>query len=790
MFLLVSLLAGVLVAGLAIPGAALTGVMSSMVSTSLSELPSDLEDPPTAQITDVYMADGSLLAQFYDENRRIVTLAEIAPIMQKAQIAIEDDRFYAHGALDLKALVKAVITNIGGTGGGGSTLTQQYVKQAQIETAMSISKPEERKAAVAAAQERTLKRKIQEMRFAIAVEEKFSKDEILERYLNIAYYGDGAYGVEAAAHHYFNTTAANLTLAQAAMLAGIVQTPARNPGDPDEVDAAIERRNIVLDRMAELEIITDAEATEAKAEGYDPEQIQIQKNGCVGVKYSGICQLVQRYLQKNENIPGNDEADRLDTIRRGGYTIYTYIDPAKQDTAQAAVSNMIAAKDPVISTMVEMQPGTGIIFAAAQNRPFGVDADEGETWYLSFAPKEIGDDNGYQPGSTAKAFTTAAALELGVPPTKLINAKAPINFSGQPFKSCEPGTFPAPDGWNVINTSPSGVMDMYHAAANSVNTYYVLLEQMIGICPVVTVADAVGLTLSSTPVVFPTVMSYQKAPSFTLGTFNTSPFSMATAYSTFAAHGVRCDPVVIKSITDSEGNDVGTPDGNCHQAISADVADGVNAVLNNVFTYGTASGRGLPDGRPASGKSGTNENNDNTWFIGYTPEIVGVAMISIDTNPDLAEWWDQHGNTLARITLPESDTYLYGTGAADATRVWRAAMVEAVKDLPPTPFTRPPSYILNGKPAQIPTIPRGSTKDQVTKILEDANFFVQEKKVYDDSPAGTYVGYSCEKYYGGTCTLSISQGPRAPEPSATPSAGSTPAPGSAGNTVQPTTGPR
>jgi len=280
------------------------------------------------------------------------------------------------------------------------------------------------------------------------------------------------------------------------MLAGIVQTPARNPGDKDELEDSIERRNVVLDRMAELEIITQDEADAAKAEGFDTNQIQGVTNGCVGVEFSGICQLVLNYLKNNPAL-GDDEDARLDAVRRGGYTIQTYIQPDKQRSAQDAVSSMIAAQDPVVSVMVEMQPGTGIIWAAAQNRPFGMDLndDNSESYYLYYAPPSLGGDQGYQPGSTFKAFTTAAALEAGVPPTKQLNAKAPINFGGQTFKSCE-GPIKADPGWNVYNTSPSGVMDMYHAAANSVNTYYVLLEQLVGICPVVTIADAVGVTLS------------------------------------------------------------------------------------------------------------------------------------------------------------------------------------------------------------------------------------------------------------------------------------------------------
>ena len=762
MLIAVSALAGVLVAGLAIPAAALTGVMSTVVSTSLSDLPLSLYTPPQAERTTVLDAGGGILAQFYDENRTIVELEDIAPIMRTAQVAIEDDRFYDHGALDFRALAKAVLSYFGsGDGGGGSTLSQQYVKQVLMEDAVKIRDPIKRQEALDAVQERSIQRKIQEMRHAIAIENAFTKDEILERYLNIAYYGDGAYGVEAAAHHYFATTAAELTLAQAAMLAGIVQTPSRNP--VDNLESSMERRNTVLDRMLELKIITQAEADEAKAEEFDVSKVTYVRNGCSGVKYSQVCWLVWKYLMNNEAL-GEDELERADTVRRCGFTIQTYLDPKKQDAAQKAVSSMISPKDPVLSAIILMEPKNGVVVAAAQNRyVFGDDEAAGETQWLSFSIPSLGGDGGQQPGSTFKIFTGAAALEAGIPPTKLFFAKSYINFTGQTFKSCD-GPFRS-SSFPVKNASQSGVMNMYTAAAQSVNTYFVLLEQLIGICNVVTLADKVGLEISTKTERYPNLMSYHGHPSLTLGVLEISPMSMATAISTFANDGVRCDPTIIKSITDPQGEEVPTQQPNCRRVISADLARGVNWVFNNVFRPGgTASGYGFPDGRDASGKTGTTDEGRAVWLVGYTPEIVGISMIGVDPNPRFASYWKKHGHSLEYLTLPDSGTWLRGQGSRDAGRIWQATMKAIAKDYPRTVFKRPSGTILYGKPMTPPKVDGMSQKD-ATRVLEAQGFFVRVKKVYDDTqPANALVGVTCEHVYGGTCDMVISQGPRPPDP--------------------------
>jgi len=316
---------------------------------------------------------------------------------------------------------------------------------------------------------------------------------------------------------------------------------------------------------------------------------------------------------------------------------------------------------------------------------------------------------------------------------------------------------------------------MYDAAANSVNGYFVQLEKLTGLCNVVTMANKVGAMTWPDDPQHHDVMSFgNDAPSFTLGTADTSPMSMAVSYSTYASRGVKCDPVIVKEIKDREGNDIATTNGNCTQAIRPEVADGVNAVLSRAFTNGTASGFGI-SGHTLSGKTGTTDNGSAAWLIGYTPQLVGVTMVAVDTNRAWNDIWIPRKPTpdepasMSGVLVHNDDYRLNGFGAADSGPIFRPAMTAALADLPNASFTPPSNEILNGKPVNPPST-AGMDLKTAQKTLQDAGFNVTVKEDYNNSPAGTFLGASCPQHvYGGACTLNVSQGPRPVEPVAPPS---------------------
>ncbi|WP_051214965.1 transglycosylase domain-containing protein [Granulicoccus phenolivorans] len=687
LFIVVSIFAGVLVAALFIPAAGMMAQAAQTVSSGMDTVPAELETPPQSEKSTVYLSTGEVLAEFYDENRTYKPLSEIAPVMRQAQIAIEDHRYYEHGAIDTRATMRALVRNTSSTGGtqGGSSITQQYVKMVQVETAAQNGD----KQGVAKAQEQSMSRKIQELRYAVALEKRLSKDDILERYLNIAYYGDGSYGVESAAHHYFNTTAKDLTLDQAALLAGMVQNPvATDPVNYPRV--SLERRNVVLNRMAELNVVSAEDAATARQVGFDKSKVQPNRNGCVSTRYPFLCDYVKRELENTPGL-GATKAERRNTLNRGGLQIHTQIDPRTQDAAQAAIDKVFDPKDPVISTTTMVQPGTGLILAMAQSRPvMGNDQAAGNTYYNYAAPGpgnevDMGGAEGYQAGSTFKAFTMAAALEKGIPISKTYDAAERMQFGGTTFTSCS-GPFKS-GPWEPANsTGHNGVMDMRTAAMWSVNTYFVQLERETGICETTRMAQRLGVELQDVNGVSP-----DNFPSFTLGASEVAPMQMAEAYATFASGGIHCNPVILQQVTKKDGTEIPVSNADCKRVMDERVANGMNSILQSVIEQGTGTRARVSGGYPQAGKTGTIDDNQAVWFAGYTPEVAAVSMIAIDkTHPYWkSEQWRRSTPSLKGIRLPASNTYLEGSGGGDAGQdLWRPAMTEALKGKPRTGFGR------------------------------------------------------------------------------------------------------
>ena len=745
--LLVAAVLGVVVSGLAIPFAGVAGFTARNVADSVDSLPQELETEQLPQRTEIQDRNGKTIATLYDQNRVNVPLRQISRTMVEAIVAIEDYRFYQHGALDLKGTVRALLTNqaSGGVAQGGSSITQQLVKLTLLNQADTDA---ERKAAT----DDTYGRKLKELRYAIALEKRHSKDWILERYLNTAYFGDGAYGVQAAAQHYFNTNAKDLDLRQSALLAGLVQSPeAYNP--TRNAPQAKVRRNVVLARMAQLNVITDAQAEKTTATKLGL-KVQEQPNGCANSRAQFFCDYVVRWL-KTDPALGETPADRQRLIFNGGLTIKTTVDMRFQRAAQDAVARNVFKGDAAIGALALVQPGSGNVRALAQSRPMG--SKKGQTFLNYTVPPAYGDAAGFQPGSTFKAFTLAAAVEQGIPLTQRFPAPSRGYFPVREFENCE-GPIQSSEIYTPGNsTSSSANPNLYEGTQKSVNTFYVNLEKEIGICGPWKVANKLGIKVPK---------EYASFPSFTLGVANVSPLDMAQAYATFAARGVHCDARPVTEIADTDGNVLKKYDKQCTQALASPVADAVNDVLRGVIAPG-GFGQALSPGQPAAGKTGTTNDNKSVWFSGYTPNLAGAAVVAgvkKNGNQDTLDF-KSIGGYVRNLT----------SGSTTAGPIWGDAFKAIAQWLPDDDFTRPSSTDVAGLLIPVPSV-AGKSYEDAKATLEGLGFQVNRGRTVDSSyarglVASSYPAAGSSLGDGDSITLYLSDGTPKAKPKSKPGRG-------------------
>ncbi|WNI30922.1 transglycosylase domain-containing protein [Streptomyces sp. ITFR-6] len=618
-FLGVAALSGVVLAGIALPAAGALGLAAKGTVDGFDEIPANLKTPPLMQRTTILDNKGGQIATVYSRDRTVVPLKDISPYMQKAIIAIEDARFYEHGAVDLKGILRAMNRNVqsGGTAQGASTLTQQYVKNVFVEEAGDDP------AKVAEATQQTLGRKVQELKYAIQVEEELGKKKILENYLNITFFGQQAYGVEAASQRYFSKSAKDLKVEEAALLAGIVQSPSRY--DPvNDTEEATKRRNTVLQRMADVGDISKAEAAKAQA---TPIKLKVKRpqNGCItAVSGSGFfCDYV-RQIVTGDPAFGKTAKDRAKLWATGGLTIKTTLDPRSQAASNEAATSRVNKDDKIADAVVQVKPGTGQITAMAQSRPYGLDQSKHQTVLnLNVDHKMGGSYAGFQVGSTFKPITAAAALEKGISPAQDFTSDHQISLPGESFRTCD--NRPADNRpWEVSNEleTEKGTFDMTSALGKSINTYFAKLEQKAGLCETLSMADKVGYIRGNNK-------PLQPVASTTLGGQESTPLAMASVYATFANRGKYCSPIAILSVTKPDGKQIGVPKSKCTQAMSEHTADTINQMLKGVVADGTGQQAGLSD-RDNAGKTGTTDERKNAWFVGYTPNLSTAVWVGSD----------------------------------------------------------------------------------------------------------------------------------------------------------------
>ncbi|MFJ2028307.1 transglycosylase domain-containing protein [Streptosporangium sp. NPDC087985] len=629
-------------------------------------LPEELKEPPLAEKTVLLDANGKQFAQFFYENRESVKLDQVADIMKTAIISIEDYRFYQHGAIDLEGTFRAAVKNLSGGGGiqGGSSITQQYVKQVLVNSA-------ETKEEQAAAIETSYSRKLNELRYAMALEEKYTKSEILERYLNIAYFGAGAHGIQAASKRFFGKPASKLNLWEAATLAGAVQNPSGT--DPAVGKASrqrlLDRRNVVLDRMAELEKITLQEAAEAKAKKLGFKDIPVP-GGCDASAYPYFCSYAQHELLNNEEF-GKTAAQRKKQLQRGGLTIKTTLDLTTQHASEKAIAQYVKASDKPVAAQAMIVPGTGAIKAMAASRKFGRNLKKNEVNYNLVADKSHGGLAGFQAGSTFKPFTLLTALDQGM---KLDDGNSTGAGYSAPsygaFRDCAGNRVGEPSH-EVRNSSEGGggFKTLTTGTLGSVNTFFMKLEEKVGLCNVVKTAKKLGIKRADGD-------KLREFETFTLGINEMDPVTMAAAYAAIAARGTYCKPMAITEIRDRNGK--ATPyKPKCSQVLDEEVADAATHIMSGVFTKGTMSQVG-GIGRPAAGKTGTTDGYTAAWFAGFTPDLASAVSLG---DPRGAFKHDLIGVTIGGRYYP----YVYG--ASISGPIWKSAMLGALAGVARTPFT-------------------------------------------------------------------------------------------------------
>jgi membrane peptidoglycan carboxypeptidase len=749
-FLASAVVLGLLAAGLAMPAVGATGALARSGVDVFNELPSEFTTNPLAQTSTILAADGTVIARPQEQNRTVVPLSKIAPIMRVAQVDIEDHRFYEHGGIDLQGTVRAVISNLrSGSSVGASSLTQQYVKVSLQYNALSQG---DEKAAQEAVRKDYM-RKLKELKYAITLEKKLTKDQILEGYLNLVYYGDRAYGVEAASQHYFSIPASRLSLSQAALLAGLTQ----NPGTTDPVnfpDRALARRNVVLDRMHELHSITDQQWQAAKKRTLKQDmKVSNPKSTCLASPYPYWCDFIINYALAMPQL-GKTVEERRRMLYRGGLTIRTTLDPRIQDVAQKEVTRRVPiGNDARIGASAYIaDPNTGQVLAFAQNTQYSVGKETtGQTGIAWSLDKQYGGSGGFFFGSTAKAFSLVTAMESGMTTSASVNAKAAGGNSQAVYTpkewpggtaNCGPGS-----PWYVHNDSPfaGGRISLMEATAKSTNTAFVALAEQLGGCKVRSTMMRLGLHQSDGSEIG------RYAPQYILGASDVSPQGVAHAYGVLAADGKKCEMVAITRIT-QDGKDIALPKPNCPQVVDPDVVHATDKFLEYNMTHGSGIRNQLDNGRrPSAGKTGTADNNNESWFVGYTPQLVTAVWVGTP--------YDPISRVMKNIHVG-GKFYPVMHGAAIAAPIWKAIMNQALAGKPIVAFQEPSSKYTKGDMVDVPNVTGMSVSDAITN-LQAAGFSASVGGLVDSSVrAGRVAGTSPsgKAPSGSSVTIYVSRG--------------------------------
>jgi penicillin-binding protein 1A len=711
-----------------------------------------LEDVPRralAQTSFVYAADDRVITVLHAvEDRVVLPSSQIPSWIRDAAVAIEDRRFYQHHGIDGRAILRASYVNLrdGSIEEGGSTITQQLVKNLYT------------------GGERTLARKLSEASLAWQLEDRLSKEEILTRYLNTVYFGQGAYGVQAAARTFFGVDAIDLNLARSALLAGLITSPGHF--DPYEYPSrANGRRRVVLRLMHEFGMITE---TQRRHAGRAP--IHLHPVTTFGrYDYPYFVDYLKEWFLTNPAF-GDTREDRYKLLFTGGLQIHTTLQPAVQSAAQRAVDSVLSYPDDPSAAVTVVDPRNGFVLAmvGGDQRDYWRDRHAGR---VNLATAMGG--TGRQSGSSFKPFALVAALEAGLSPSETFPAPSTLQLA------LETGEI-----WDVTNAEGAGygTMTLRSATIWSVNTVYAQLIDRLGPATVVEVAERMGLRccrrVSNPP------RPLEPYLSAVLGTNEVNTLEMATAYGTLATGGVRSRPVPVSRVTDARGTVLWSANTTGDRVLDPQIASAANEILNEAVLYGTGTAANI--GRPQIGKTGTAMDHNDAWFVGAVPQMVAAVWV---------------GFPQGRIRMEPPRTRITVFGGTWPAQIWRLLMLEATAGLPattfpdpevgfvsvsvdasqtpnclPNPFTLPQNietlqFIEGTEPTEMCTAPSslqevlvpstvGSSESIAIEGLTQAGFYVEVETAPSTQPKGTVIAQvpsaGTEAFQTSTVTITVS----------------------------------
>ncbi len=738
--IIMSVVAGVLVTVAVTPVVAISGYAANSAISVFENLPGHLDPGQLAQPSTILAKNSAgedvKLADFFAQNREMVGWDAISQYVKDAAVSTEDPRFYTHNGVDVLGLGRAVLGQLKGSdAGGASTITMQYVRNVLVQRAEAIIDEDEREKAYDEAMAQTTERKLQEIRYAVSIEKKYSKDEILLGYLNIALFGRNIYGIESAAQSYYGKPAKDLTLGEAASLIAIVQFPSDlNLSTDENIPDNQVRRDYVLKRMLDAKRITQQQYDDAVATDVVPNRTYRESGCSVAETNYGLghfCDYVQRYIELDPAF-GNTPEERHFNFLRGGYQIMTTINLDMQaETLGAIRGNIPQTMDGIDigAAASSVQAGTGRVLMMAQNRPFSADPDvlaanPGYTSINYNTDYEYGGSSGFQVGSTMKVFTLAEWIRAGNSVNDSVNGNGRTVSLNSFRASCLGGVY---GGGNFTFKNDAretpGNTTVMRGTAQSLNGVFVSMQQKLDLCDTVKLAESLGVHRA---IEMPEDSGTSNAgtrnltivPSLAFaGTDEIAPLTMAAANAAFAANGVFCTPVPIDAITDAEGKEVNFTKSKCGEALSPDVAAGVLYALQGVVRNGTMSHSRSNYGIPHFGKSGTTDSAVDRWNTGGSSTVATAV-------------WT--GNVVGKVSLNST-----GLGRPERA-IYNAAMDAADRIYGGTEFPDPPRTATERVMVGVPDV-TGKSYAEAEQILTAAGFGVVNGGEVDSNVAAGLV---------------------------------------------------